>query len=160
MGYQFMNPMAVLSPDDGQCRIGIEPRAAVAVIVLDTVINFGLTGIFVYQLRPTLASVLPELSSAPGTPRLRSEFPARGSKPWMRRTHQFIRSSSQNDFRVMLIRNVAGSGFMLLVTLCNNGLFLNWAFAKMGHACLLMCLTDGEYTCIGLCPVSRANDIF
>ncbi|KAI0584038.1 hypothetical protein TUN199_05549 [Pyrenophora tritici-repentis] len=142
MGYQFVNPMAVISPDDGQCRIGIEPRAAIAIVVLDTVINFGLTGIFVWQIRPTLASVLPELSSAPGTPRLRTEFPARGSKPWMKRTHQFIRSSSQNDFRVMLIRNVVGSGFMLIVTLCNNGLFLNWNFAKMGHACLLMCLTD------------------
>lgn len=149
MGWQFVNPMAVLSVDDGQCRIGIESGAAVAIIVLDTVINFTLTGIFVWQLRPTLATVLPELHSAPGTPRLRTEFPGKISKPWMKSTNQFIRNSSQNDFRVMLIRNVVGSGFMLVVTLCNNGLFLNWAFAKMGHACLLMCLTDGEYTLLG-----------
>jgi hypothetical protein len=143
MAWQFVNPMAILDHQTGACKIGIEPPAAIAIIVLDILINTVLTGIFVWQLRPALGSAAPRIRSlASDTGCTETDSSARGLKRWLKRTRRAI--SSRNDLRVMLIRNVVGSGFMLFVTLCNNSLFLSWDFAKMSHACLLMCLTDSK----------------
>ncbi|KAG9188524.1 hypothetical protein G6011_02447 [Alternaria panax] len=148
MAWQFVNPFAELDHQTGVCRIGIEPQAAMAIIVLDILINTVLTGIFVWQLRPALGSAAPRMRSlASDTTCTESDSPRRGLRHWVSKTRHSMRTSSRNGLRVMLVRNVVGSGFMLMVTVCNNSLFLSWAFAKMSHACLLMCLAD---ICLGM----------
>ncbi|RYN87889.1 hypothetical protein AA0119_g12353 [Alternaria tenuissima] len=148
MAWQFVNPFSELNHQTGICRIGIEPQAAMAVIVLDILINTILTGIFVWQLRPALGSAAPKMRSlASNTTCVESDSPSHGLRQWMGKTRHSMRTSSRSDLRAMLVRNVVGSGFMLMVTVCNNSLFLSWAFAKMSHACLLMCLTD---ICLGM----------
>jgi hypothetical protein len=147
MAWQFVNPMAELNHQTGACRIGIEPPAAVAIIVLDTLINTVLTGIFAWQLRPALGSEAPKMRRLASNPACTEGESSRGGlRHWFRRARYSMRTSSRSELRVMLIRNVVGSGFMLFVTLCNNSLFLSWEFAKMSHACLLMCLTDSKTT--------------
>lgn len=146
MAWQFVNPFSELNHQTGICRIGIEPQAAMAVIVLDILINTVLTGIFVWQLRPALGSAAPKMRSlASNTTCVETDSPSHGFRQWMGKTRHSMRTSSRSDLRVMLVRNVVGSGFMLMVTVCNNSLFLSWAFAKMSHACLLMCLTDSKF---------------
>ncbi|KAI4953694.1 hypothetical protein J4E91_002542 [Alternaria rosae] len=146
MGWQFVSPMAILNHQTGECRIGIERPATIAIIVLDILMNTVLTGIFVWQLRPALGSSAPRIfslaSDTDGTP---SGSSVQRLRHWMKGTRQAV--STRNNLRVMLVRNVVGSGFMLFVTLCNNSLFLAWDFAKMSHACLLMCLAD---ICLGM----------
>jgi hypothetical protein len=147
MAWQFVNPFAELNHQTGICRIGIEPQAAVAIMVLDVLINTVLTGIFVWQLRPALGWAAPKmLSLASDTTCTGPDSTRHGSRHWMSKRSHSMRTSSRSDLRVMLVRNVVGSGFMLVVTVCNNSVFLIWSFAKMGHACLLMCLTDGKFT--------------
>jgi hypothetical protein len=154
MVWQFVNPWAELNHQTGICRIGIEPQAAMAVIVLDTLINTILTGIFIWQLRPALGSAAPKMRSlASNTTCAEAESSRRGLGHWMRKTRRSMRTSSRSDLRVMLVRNVIGSGFMLMVTVCNNSLFLSWAFAKMSHACLLMCLTDSKFAIFNIIKI-------
>lgn len=144
MSWQFINPTAELSRKDGECRIGIQPGAAIAIIVLDSVINFVLTGVFVWQLQPAMASALPKLRSITSASNKEATSPVVGSSSWKKRVRDFIQGSSLSDVRLMMVRNVVGSGMILTVTLINNGLFLTRAFAKLGHACMLMCLGDGK----------------
>lgn len=149
MAWQFVNPMAILDHQTGVCKIGIEPQAAVAIIVLDILVNTVLTGVFVWQLRPALGSAAPRIRSlASDTTCTESDPSAQGLRCWTKRMRRAV--SSRNDLRVMLIRNVVGSGFMLFVTVCNNSLFLTWDFAKMSHACMLMCLADSK---LSNCPL-------
>ena len=145
MGWQFVNPMAILNHQTGECRIGIERPATIAIIVLDILMNTVLTGIFVWQLRPALGSSAPRIFSfASDTAGTSTGSSMQRLRLWMKGTRRAV--SSRNNLRVMLVRNVVGSGFMLFVTLCNNSLFLAWNFAKMSHACLLMCLADSKFT--------------
>lgn len=144
MSWQFVNPASELSRKDGECRIGIQSGAAIAIIVLDSIINFVLTAVFVWQLQPAMASALPKLRSITSASNKEATSPVVGWSAWKKRVREFIRGSSVSDVRLMIVRNVVGSGMILTVTLINNGLFLTRAFAKLGHACMLMCLGDGR----------------
>ncbi|EAT81022.1 hypothetical protein HBI56_103170 [Parastagonospora nodorum] len=55
--FEFIQPESELSRTDGLCRIGIQPNAAIGVIVLDTVFNVVLTIIFIQQLRPAASQI-------------------------------------------------------------------------------------------------------
>ncbi|KAF1944610.1 hypothetical protein EJ02DRAFT_83860 [Clathrospora elynae] len=142
VAWELVNPMASMSPS-GECRIGIEAGAAVAVMVLDTVINLVLTVIFVWQLRPVMKWVTPAIpgygNDATGTKR---RISIQGFLGWTQDAPKLLRTSSRPGLRVMLIRNIFGSSTLLVATMINNGLFLKCYFARMGHACLLMCLSD------------------
>lgn len=125
--------------------LAIQPGAAIAIIVLDNVINIALTIIFVWQLRPTINSI------AHRSPRHTASKVESKSKEvivwslrWRNDTARVKNSSSRNNLRVMLVRNVVGSSLLLVITVANNAIFLKWSFAKMSHTCLLMCLTDGK----------------
>lgn len=140
MGLELIAPEAKNSRTDGTCKIGIQPHAAMAMLVLDTVLNVTLTGIFVWQLRPAIMS-LPHH-------RLSSYRPEKSLSitrilEWKRSGYGGAgRSTSENNLRLMLIRNIIGSILLLMNTIANNAIFLTWPYARMSHACLLMCLTD------------------
>jgi hypothetical protein len=147
MGFEFVAPEADLSRVDGECRIGIQPSGAIAMMVLDTVLNVVLTSIFVWQLRPAISSFLIRQSNCmQGT----SEQQKRSSTTRLFQWEQqglwsARRSTSENNLRIMVIRNIIGSTLILVNTIVNNAIFLTWAFARMSHACLLMCLTDSKF---------------
>jgi hypothetical protein len=50
----LITPHAELSPEDGQCRIGLAKIAAYLLLVFDAFINAALTVLFVFLLRPIL----------------------------------------------------------------------------------------------------------
>ncbi|KAF2627623.1 hypothetical protein BU25DRAFT_303082, partial [Macroventuria anomochaeta] len=145
MGYEFVAPRADLSRVDGICRIGIHPDSGIAVIALDTTINVALTGIFIWQLRPTLGWIVPwpssraSNSSTESTKRSFLDLFRRQSDDQERSS---ARATSQRNLKVMLFRNVVGSSLLLCATITNNAIFLTWPFATHSHACQLMCLTD------------------
>ncbi|KAF2434903.1 hypothetical protein EJ08DRAFT_569705, partial [Tothia fuscella] len=51
----FMQPVAALGDDDGKCRIGLPRTASIVLVMFDIFINFSLTGVFLWLLRPLLA---------------------------------------------------------------------------------------------------------
>jgi hypothetical protein len=138
MAFQFIAPRAALSRADGICRIGIQPAAAETMIVFDTALNFTLTGIFIWQLRKSFSSLIKRSSKNVGQRRKSlGRFPA-----WQHGLSSTGISSSENNIRLMLIRNVVGCVLLTINTIVNKATFLTRDFALMAHACLLMCLTD------------------
>lgn len=144
--FEFIQPESEFSRVDSLCRIGIQPNAAIGVIVLDTVFNVVLTMIFIQQLRPAVGSAAHRSMSdarsgdrhrrSPSISRLLSleESGLGGSS----------RTSAENSLRAMLFRNLAGSVLLLLNTVVPNVIFLTWGFARWSHTCQLMCLTDSK----------------
>lgn len=140
-----MAPEAELSRVDGICRIGIQPKAAIAMLVLDTSLNVILTGIFIWQLRPAAVSLIRHHPSLVTTRAKR-----RSSLLWMLKREEnglssAGRSLSEKNLNAMLIRNVIASVLLLLNTIIPRTIFLTWRPARMSHACLLLCLTDSKY---------------
>ncbi|KAH7391127.1 hypothetical protein DE146DRAFT_663561 [Phaeosphaeria sp. MPI-PUGE-AT-0046c] len=144
MGLELIAPQATNSRVDGICRIGIQPHAAIAMLVLDTVLNVTLTSIFVWQLRPAITSLPHRLSNhAPSRMRNCRLLSMSRVLEWKNSTYGGAgRSTSENNVRLMIIRNIVGSILLLMNTIANNAIFLTWSFARMSHACFLMCLTD------------------
>jgi hypothetical protein len=144
MGLEFIAPESDLSRVDGNCRIGIQPGAAVGVIVLDSILNIILTGIFVRQLRPKVGSVLQQsLGQVHGSARQRRSPSI--SRLLNLEEHGLLssgRTSAESNLRSMIIRNVIGSVLLLLNTVVPNIVFLAWPNARLGHACSILCLTD------------------
>ncbi|KAH6643037.1 hypothetical protein C7974DRAFT_386649 [Boeremia exigua] len=144
MGFQYVSPNARLSRKDGLCVIGIQPDSGIAVIALDTVINVALTGIFIWQLRPVLGSLVPsQLSDTSSS--LRSA--GRTIVNLSRRSSNVMeqsssRANSQRNLKMMLFRNVVGSSLLLTTTIAVNTIFLSWPRATASHICLLTCMTD------------------
>lgn len=146
IGYELIAPTAELSREDGVCRIGIRPPAAISVMVLDTAINVVLTGVFIWQLWPAITSISSRTSHfMQDAGRKRNLKGIIGKLFHTKDTTSLERRSSRGNLRKMLIRNVAGSSLLLLCTIANNVIFLQFSFAKMAHACLLMCLSDGKF---------------
>lgn len=135
IGLEMINPESELSRVDGQCRIGIEPRAAIGMIVVDTVMNVSLTGVFIWQLRPVLAGNIATSRRTSSIFKLLvpSKEPASiDCEP----------SRSHTNLKYMLFRNLIGCFILLVNVVVNNTLFLTRSYARLSHACLLMCLTD------------------
>lgn len=144
--FEYVKPESELSRVDGLCRIGIQPNAAIGVIVLDTGFNLLLTMIFIQQLRPAVGSAAHRSMSDARTGNIHRRSPS------ISRLLSFEesglggsgRTSAENGLRVMLFRNLAGSVLLLLNTIVPNVIFLTWDFARWSHTCQLMCLTDSK----------------
>ena len=50
----YMSPVVELSSLDGRCRIGLPPRVSFPLLCFDVAVNFLLTGVFFWLLRPVL----------------------------------------------------------------------------------------------------------
>lgn len=151
--YEQFSAHAAVSDIDGLCRIGISQDASIAVMAMDTAVNFGLNGIFIWLLMPVLRSrahredsyeeqpepitnAMKRLSST-GTSILGIlKYPRRkesGTTPF----HETVKD--------MLWRNVIGAALILMLTLANNLVFLTVEAAQLSHVCLLTCLSDGKH---------------
>ena len=139
---EYIAPRAELSRVDGICRIGIRPDSAIAVIVLDTVVNVALAAIFIWQLRPALGSITHRQTSGTGTSQRSLLNIFRTNTDEGGRTT--ARVNSARNVKAMLLRNVVGSCLLLCAQIANNVIFLTWPFATHSHVCQLMCLTDSK----------------
>lgn len=157
--YEYIAPRSQLSRVDGICRIGIRPDSAIAVIVLDTIVNVALAGVFIWQLRPALGSIVSWDSSGI------FKFSARTSNRSLlnvikRDTDEgriATRVNPARNVKAMLFRNVIGSWLLLCAQIANNVLFLKWPYATHSHACQLMCLTDSK---LGSPNLERETDVY
>ncbi|KAF2846936.1 hypothetical protein T440DRAFT_471453 [Plenodomus tracheiphilus IPT5] len=143
MGYEFISPIAKLSRKTGLCKIGVQPRAAIAMIVFDTTIHIAMTVLFVWQLQPAMKTT-PCLSLWYTRSRRTEETLARLHRYCIRRsrTPDTQRMRVRDDIRIMLVRNVIGSGLLLMLAATNNIVYLTWGPAQLSHTCLIMCMSD------------------
>ncbi|KAH9863623.1 hypothetical protein J1614_009555, partial [Plenodomus biglobosus] len=144
MAYEFKDPITELSRETGLCRIGVQPHAAIAIMVFDTMLNIALTAIFAWQVRPAIkadpARTLWYPDRAGSEQRLSRRRRVRCM--FRERTAGLRRMSMRRSIRIMLIRNVVGSSLLLVITATNNIVYLTWSSANKSHICLLMCMSD------------------
>jgi hypothetical protein len=148
LAFEYNAPRAALSLETGICTIGIQPGAAETLVVFDTALNITLTGVFVWQLRSSFGSLLNRIpSNSHNTVRQQKRSGCRLPDWEKHGLGSTGRSPSENNLRLMLMRNVIGCILLSINTIVNQATFLTRDFATMAHACLLMCLTDSKSIC-------------
>ena len=167
--YEFIDPRADLSPDDGLCRIGIVRNAAYAIISFDTVISVALNVVFVFLLWPVLKSRAHRGDGSNGSNSSSNSRPRDAGADTARRVSESAlqrqasrtgavikkvltegvgkddASPIQESVRDMLWRNLVGSTLISMITIANGVVFLVVREAGLSHVCLLTCLTDSEF---------------
>lgn len=73
-----------------------------------------------------------------------TDAPTRGPKSWVKRVRKIIWGFNLSELQAMVLRNIVGSTIMLGCTLFNNVIFLTHDWSKVGQACMLLCLSDGQ----------------
>jgi hypothetical protein len=147
--WENINPISTLSRVNGICYIGIQRGPVIFLLTFDIAINFILTAMFVWQLRPSNTAVhgtIPHLSPASKRRISRVLQPFQSKE---RPRPSTIRSkASQASLRRMIWRTIFGSTLVLVATTINCIMFISWRNSHMGHACLLLCLSDGKCACL------------
>ncbi|KAJ4351605.1 uncharacterized protein N0V89_006948 [Didymosphaeria variabile] len=113
----FIFPVDELSPIDGRCRIGLPRKVAFPLMCFDIGLNFLLTGLFIWLLRPVLS--LHRVNLVPGLLRkptsqgrsTASEATLRYSRPHMYNLNHSI--------KVLLWKCLIGSTLVMLPTVGN-----------------------------------------
>lgn len=144
-GSQLVNPYFEMSPLDGKCRIGVHSPVGILVTINDVLVNVILTGIFIWQLRPAWASTRSQIHSSVSS--VGAQYSAAGGfRYWLEMCLRAIHGSSLSELQIMLVRNVISAVCMLISSLCINIFTAVHDSARRGHICLLMCLSDGQYS--------------
>jgi hypothetical protein len=143
----LITPHAEISPEDGQCHIGLSTIPAYLLLIFDALINAALTILFVVLLRPVLefrhgASACYD----DGTPHLS-----------VNRFYKFVRQlgslgfkseDGPNNFsariKKVLWRNVIGSGLTFLASAANLTVFYYEKSSQLAFVCLVSCMADGK----------------
>jgi hypothetical protein len=152
---QLINPLVELPSNGSECIIGVHPPFGFVIMAVDTAINLCLTGIFVWQLRPALASRMPLIRSTLSTIDRANNSTVERPRLWFKSVRKAVSGSPRSHLQATLMRNVVGSFVMLVSCVCFNTFMATQNFAKRGHVCMLMCLTDGQY--FSLIPLSALN---
>ncbi|KAF2730327.1 hypothetical protein EJ04DRAFT_500684 [Polyplosphaeria fusca] len=155
--YELVSPRASIDAE-GRCWMGVQRAAGYAVIVVDTVINVLVTGVFVGLLWPVVVERARRHSSA---------ALEGGSEGGSRRSEDIGRKSGgrrvlfRETVKSMLWRNVIGSVLALVGTVANNVVFLTVEGAMRGWICLMICLSDIVWSVLIVSwltmPMSRNN---
>jgi hypothetical protein len=153
----FVYLVSKVSPDDGQCRIGLQAGAAGALLAYDTFINVWLTGLFIKLAAKYMKNFFPEpisrqwrrLRHRPSIQRIQlsagnkqddaSDAPISGA------------TDASGDLARLARKTVMGSTIMMTSTIINMAVLLRFHGEEAGWVCLLICTTDREYTSVMTC---------
>jgi hypothetical protein len=143
----LVTPHAELSPEDGQCRIGLAKVPAYLLLVFDAFINAALTLLFVFLLRPVL-----EFRKRTSTYHDNENPPpsfGRFRKAIRQLRSLGFREDEGNDrfsanIRKVLRKNVIGSSVSFLASAANLAVFLSHESSQLAFVCLVSCMADGK----------------
>ncbi|KAF2451764.1 hypothetical protein P171DRAFT_438439 [Karstenula rhodostoma CBS 690.94] len=136
----FVFPVAELSQLDGRCRIGLPIKVAIPLMCFDIGLNFLLTGLFIWLLRPVLS--LHRVNLIPGllkktAPRERSAT----SEVTLRYSHSHMHNLN-HTIKVLLWKCIIGSTLIMLPTVGNMVTFYIMRGRELGWICLTICTLD------------------
>jgi hypothetical protein len=151
VGITILAVLSLLDPEiewrRGKCHIGLPPKTSIVLCIYDIIINFSLTGIFLWLLRPLLAFGRPTNvpiwklwlteKLAPYTwlvPFRLPEIPA-----YRQTLTREIVKARENLVRKTLI----GSILVVFPTIANLSLLYAVGGKEMGWLCLTLCTSDG-----------------
>lgn len=141
----FLNP--VIEWKGGKCHIGLPPKTSIVLCIYDIIINFSLTGVFLWLLRPLLAFGRP--TDVPIWKRCLIEKLA--SYAWLMQ----FRLPDIPAYRLTLTREVVkarenlvrktliGTILVVIPTIVNLSILYVVGGKEMGWLCLTLCTSDG-----------------
>jgi hypothetical protein len=144
----YMSPVVELSSLDGRCRIGLPPRVSFPLLCFDVAVNFLLTGVFFWLLRPVL-----DLHSLLKTSTWCGEkFTSKLKKSMMKREEQArmslegasLKSAMNKNIKTLLWKCLIGSTLVMLPTVANMTQFYIMNSRELGWVCLTICTLDGN----------------
>ncbi|OAG09804.1 uncharacterized protein CC84DRAFT_453686 [Paraphaeosphaeria sporulosa] len=136
----FVFPVSELSRLDGRCRIGLPRKVAFPLMCFDIGLNFLLTGLFIWLLRPVLSlhrvNLIPGLltKTSHREENASSEVSLRYSRPHMHNLNHIIKN--------LLWKCLVGSTLVMLPTVGNMVTFYVMRGRELGWICLTICTLD------------------
>jgi hypothetical protein len=144
--WENIDPISSLSRVNGICYIGIQNDATIFLLSFDIAVNLALTLLFVWQLRPNNPLIHRQSESTTSSKPKRQLSRVLDSFTAKERSSTIRSKASQASLRAMIWRIMLGSALVLMATTINCVVFLKWHGSHMGHACLLLCLSDSTWT--------------
>ncbi|KAF2811487.1 uncharacterized protein BDZ99DRAFT_384865 [Mytilinidion resinicola] len=127
----FIWPISDMSEIDGKCRIGLPLKATVPLLSYDAALNFGLTFLFIYLLKPLL--------SFGGL----MAFPASPSDRIKRQDYLHpMNTNFLKSIKMLLWKSVIGSILVSLPTITNVSLLFSMKGRELGWLCFVCCTLD------------------
>lgn len=144
----YMSPVVELSSLDGRCRIGLPPRVSFPLLCFDVAVNFLLTGVFFWLLRPVLDfHGLLRASSWCGeriTNKLKRSMRKREEQAQMSLEGASLKSAMNRNIKTLLWKCLIGSTLVMLPTVANMTQFYIMDSRELGWVCLTICTLDGK----------------
>lgn len=141
----YITPVYELSALDGRCRIGLPPRVSFPLLCFDIVVNFLLTGVFLWLLRPVL--------DLHGLLEVSTWFGGKAKRSIRRRDvgvetslggPASIQTAMNKNIKTLLWKCLIGSTLVMLPTVGNMAQFYIMKSRELGWVCLTICTLDGE----------------
>ncbi|UPX15601.1 uncharacterized protein EKO05_0006044 [Ascochyta rabiei] len=142
----YLSPVVELSGLDGRCRIGLPPRVSLPLLCFDVAVNFLLTGVFFWLLRPVLDfHGLLRLSTWVG-----NNFTTKIKKSGQRREVELesalegasMKSAMNKNIKKLLWKCLIGSTLVMVPTVANMTQFYIMNSRELGWVCLTICTFD------------------
>lgn len=144
----YMSPVVELSSLDGRCRIGLPPRVSFPLLCFDVAVNFLLTGVFFWLLRPVLDlhGLLKASTwcSEKFTGTLKKRMRKREEQAQMSLEGASLRSEMSRNIKSLLWKCLIGSTLVMLPTVANMTQFYIMDSRELGWLCLTICTLDGK----------------
>ncbi|KAF2452021.1 hypothetical protein P171DRAFT_479033 [Karstenula rhodostoma CBS 690.94] len=141
----LITPHAELSPEDGQCRVGLSKIPGYLLLIFDASINAALTVLFVGLLRPVLkfrehtSTCHDHVNPPASVNRFRKamrQLSSLGVEEHEGRDNFFI------SIKKVLWKNVIGSGVTFLASAANLIVFFAEKNNQLAFVCLVSCMAD------------------
>ncbi|KAF2490496.1 hypothetical protein BU16DRAFT_494556 [Lophium mytilinum] len=145
----FIWPIADMSEIDGKCRIGLPLKVTAPLLSYDAALNFGLTFLFIYLLKPLLSfGGLLTLPTSPSdrikrlSSRFGGMFESFGERPESQEYLHPINTSFLKSVKLLLWKSVIGSILVSLPTVTNISLLFSMKGRELGWLCFVCCTLD------------------
>ncbi|KAF2634810.1 hypothetical protein P280DRAFT_523787 [Massarina eburnea CBS 473.64] len=141
----YLTPIVELSRLDGRCRIGLPLKVSFPLMCFDIGVNFLLTGLFIWLLKPVLSHHgLLSLSGLFGeklAKRLRCGMGGVGRGSTIQYSNEQKRAMNKN-IKTLLWKCLIGSSLVMLPTVGNMAQFYIMKGRELGWICLTICTLD------------------
>ena len=143
----YLSPIVDLSKLDGRCRIGLPPKVSFPLLSFDVGVNFLLTGLFFWLLRPVLdlhsvfnvssqlSSVFTRVAKNNTREREEAEHETDGGT---------LRNAMNKNIKTLLWKCLIGSTLVMLPTVGNMAQFYIMDGRELGWICLTICTLDSK----------------
>jgi hypothetical protein len=144
----FVYLVSKVSPNDGQCRIGLQLGITIALLSFDLFINMWLTGLFIKLAARYIDRFFPECVSRWWKVLSQRLRPQATSLPVDTDDDDppVLAIDASSDLAKLARKTLVGSVTMMSSTIVNLAVLLRFHGEEAGWVCLLICTIDSEAT--------------